>query len=171
MNPRSVASRVEGVRLRAVTPADLPTLFEFQTDPESNAMAGTKPRTREAYFAAWEKNLVDPGINPRVIEAWASGTTGAPALVGSMARFQIEGHDHVGYWIARAHWGKGIASRALALFLQEETRRPLRATAASSHAVSRHILEKCGFRCVGVRMGEETERFLAREIADYELMG
>ena len=161
------------IRLRPVEPRDLAALFEFQTDPESNAMAGTKPRTREAFFAAWERNLTDPGINSRVIEV-ACGRAGGDErggyeLAGSIARFQADGHDAVGYWIARPHWGKGIASRALAMFLQEEPRRPLRATAASSHAASRHILEKCGFRCTGLRMGEETERFLAREIADYEL--
>lgn len=150
------------IRLRAIEPDDLPTLFQIQTDPESNEMAGTKPRTREVFFAAWERNLADPGVNSRVIEIDG-------VIAGSIARFQADGHDCVGYWIAREHWGKGIASRALAMFLGEETRRPLHATAASANAPSRHILEKCGFRCVGLRMGEETERFVAREIADYVL--
>lgn len=152
----------DAIRLRATGPGDLPALFELQTDPESNDMAGTKPRTREAFFAAWESNLTDPGINSRVIEI-------ADVIVGSISRFQAEGHDCIGYWIARAHWGKGVASRALALFLEEEHRRPLHATTARTNAPSQRILEKCGFRCVGYRMGEETERFLAREIAEYLL--
>jgi len=92
-----------------------------------------------------------------------------PEIVGSIARFQADGHDCVGYWIARAHWGKGVASRALTMFLGEERRRPLHATAARTNAPSHRILEKCGFRCVGFRMGEETERFVAREIADFVL--
>ncbi len=136
-------------------------------------MAGTKPRTREAFFAAWERNLLDPGINARAIEVGIAGASGAGPrgneIVGSIARFQADGHDAVGYWIARQHWGRGIASRALALFLQEEPRRPLRATADSANAASRHILEKCGFRFTGLRAGEETERFLAREVAEYVL--
>ncbi len=150
------------IRLRPAGPGDLPALFEFQADPESNDMAGTKPRTREVFFAAWERNLADPGINSRVIEIDG-------AIVGSISRFQADGHDAVGYWIARPHWGKGIASRALAMFLAEEPRRPLHATTARTNAPSRHILEKCGFRCVGFRMGEETDRFVAREIADFVL--
>jgi len=155
-------SLADAIRLRPIVPADLPILFEIQSEPESNAMAGTKPRTREAFFAAWDRILVDPAVNSRVIELDG-------VILGSISRFQADGHDCVGYWIARAHWGRGVASRALAMFLIEEPRRPLRATAASTNAPSRHILEKCGFRCQGLRMGEETDRFIAREIADYLL--
>ena len=154
--------RAETLRLRPTTAADLPTLFELQSDLKSNSMAGTKPRTREVFFAAWERNFADPGVNARVIEIGG-------VVVGSIARFQADGHDCVGYWIARAHWGKGVASRALAQFLAEEPRRPLHATAASSNAPSRHILEKCGFRLTGLRMGEETDRYEAREVAQYVL--
>lgn len=154
------------IRLRHVNAGDLPALFEMQIDAESNALAGTKPRTREVFFAAWERNLADPGVNARVIEI--NGRHGSE-IVGTISRFQADGHDCVGYWIVRSHWGRGIASRALAMFLAEETRRPLRATSARSNAASHRILEKCGFRCVGFRIGEETDRFLAREIADFVL--
>ncbi len=154
------------IRLRPVAHSDLPALFEMQTDPESNAMAGTKPRTREVFVSAWERNLVDPGVNARVIEIDGAGE---PEIVGTISRFQADGHDCVGYWIERAHWGKGIASRALMIFLDEERRRPLHATSARTNAPSRHILEKGGFRCVGYRMCEETDRFVAREIAEFVL--
>lgn len=153
---------VSAFRLRPTGPGDLPALYEIQTDPESNEMAGTKPRTREAFFAAWERNFADPEINSRVIEIDG-------VIVGSIARFQVERHDCIGYWIAREHWGKGIASRALAQFLIEEGRRPLHATTASTNAPSQHILRKCGFRLAGHSMGEETERFTAREIAEFVL--
>jgi RimJ/RimL family protein N-acetyltransferase len=150
------------IRLRRTAAGDLAALFEIQSDPESNEMAGTKPRSREVFFAVWEQHFANPAIHGCVIELDGE-------VVGSIACFQADGHDCVGYWIARAHWGRGIASRALALFLAEETRRPLHATAASSNEPSRRILEKCGFRCTGVRMGEETERFVAREIAEFVL--
>ena len=55
------------------------------------------------------------------------------------------------------------------MLLREESRRPPHATAARSDELSRHILEKCGFRCVGFRMEEETDRFIAREIAEFVL--
>src|SRR5262245_2690502 len=130
MPPAPRSAGVEFLRLRPTTAADLPALFEMQTDAESNQMAGTKPRTREAFYAAWERNLADPTINSRVIEV--RGEHGLE-VVGSIACFQADGHDHVGYWIARAHWGKGFASRALVMFLAEERRRPLHATAARTN--------------------------------------
>lgn len=154
------------VRLRLIVPADIPVLFEFQSDPESNALAGTKPRSREVFFAAWERNLVDPCVNSRIIEI---DTGDRHETVGNIARFLADGHDCVGYWIARPYWGNGIATRALMLFLDEEHRRPLHATANRANAASHRILQKCGFRCTGYRMGEETDRFLAREIADFVL--
>ena len=161
-------SKVErhAVRLRPLDIPDLPALYVFQCDPESNEMAGTKPRTQEAFFAAWERNLSDPDIMSRVIEIQ---TPHGLAIAGSISRFQADGHDAVGYWLGRDYWGKGIASHALHLFLAEDSRRPLHATAATSNSSSRRILEKCGFRCINVRQGEETDRFLACEIADYVL--
>jgi RimJ/RimL family protein N-acetyltransferase len=48
-------------------------------------------------------------------------------------------------------------------------RRPLHATAASANAASRRVLEKHAFRCVRLKMGEETDRYLAREVAEYVL--
>lgn len=166
MSPPPRVSRVESIRLRPVTAADLPAMFEIQLDPESNAMAGTKPRTREGFFAVWDRIFSDAAVRPRVIEV--DGERGAE-IAGSISTFQVEGDDCIGYWIARSHWGRRIASRALAMFLVEESRRPLHATAASNNAASRHILEKCGFRLLGLRMGEETERFTAREVAEYVL--
>ena len=56
------------IRLRPTAPGDLPALFELQTDAESNDMAGTKPRSREAFYAVWERIFDDPGVNSRVIE-------------------------------------------------------------------------------------------------------
>lgn len=156
---------VPAIRLRRPTRDDLPALFEMQRDPESNAMAGTKPRSRDVFFPAWEANLINPAINSRVIELQGPGNE----IAGSISCFQAEGRDCVGYWIVRAHWGKRIASRALELFLKEEPRRPLFATTARSNETSQRILTRCGFRLTGFRMGEETDRYLAREIAEFVL--
>src|SRR5262245_46608801 len=163
---RDPSTETLDIRLRRTRPDDLPALFELQTDPESNDMAGTKPRTREAFFSTWERIFADPSANSRVIELVGGHV---PEIVGSIGCFQADGQDCVGYWIARAHWGKGIASHALRMFLGEERRRPLHATVARANAPSHRILEKCGFRCTGFRMGEETERFVACEIAEFVL--
>jgi RimJ/RimL family protein N-acetyltransferase len=156
----------DAIRLRPMEPGDLPALFAIQSDLESNAMAGTKPRSRDAFFAAWERHLVDPGINSRVIEVVSE--RGAE-VVGSISSFQAQGRDCVGYWLARSHWGRGIVSRALTMFLAQEPRRPLHAAIASGNAASRRILTKCGFRLAGLRMDEETDRYVAGEIAEFVL--
>ena len=51
----------------------------------------------------------------------------------------------VGYWIGKEHWGQGVATRALAAFLQFVTERPLRAHVAAHNVGSIRVLEKCGF--------------------------
>jgi RimJ/RimL family protein N-acetyltransferase len=153
------------VTLRPTTLADLPIMFEFGQDSESNLMAGTKPRSRDEFFATWTKHFTNPKIKSMVIELEGK-------VVGSIACFQPPGEeerDCVGYWVAREHWGKGIASRALEMFLAVEARRPLYATADSRNFRSRRVLEKCGFQCERLRMGEETDRYLSREVAEYVL--
>ena len=126
------------VRLRPVEPGDLPRMYELQLDPDSNRMAVTIPRTREAFDSHWANSLGDPNITARVILV-------GEELVGVVSCFPRDGRDHVGYWIDRAFWGQGIASRALHLLLEEVARRPLVATAATSNGASMRVLQKCGF--------------------------
>lgn len=137
-------------------------LFALQSDPDANTMAGTKPRSREAFFATWEKIFADPNVRSCVIEMDG-------AIVGGVSCFQAEGRDALGYWIAKEHWGRGIASKAVALFLVEETRRPLHATVVRTNTRSQRVLEKCGFRLVEFRMGEETDRYVGCELAEFVL--
>ena len=94
----------ESVRLRPVQPGDLPRMYDLQLDPESNRMAVTIPRTGEAFDAHWAKALDDPGITARAVLV-------GEELVGTISCFPMDGQDHVGYWIDRAYWGMGIASR------------------------------------------------------------
>lgn len=130
----------------------------MQLDPESNRMAGTKPHTREAFDAVWERALADEQVVPRVI------IDSNGAIVGTMNRFKADGVDALGYLIAREHWGKGIAGRALELFLAEVTTRPLHATAARDNVASLRVLTRAGFRIVEHVMSEETHRYVAGEV-------
>jgi RimJ/RimL family protein N-acetyltransferase len=148
----------ERVRLRPVRPGDLPRLYELQLDPESNRMAVTNPRAREAFDAHWAKVLGDPAVTARAVLL-------GEALVGSISCFPADGHDHVGYWIDRAYWGRGIASRALHLLLAEVTARPLTATVATGNGASLRVLGKCGFVVERVRHSPATDRYPACEEA------
>ena len=55
----------------------------------------------------------------------------------------------VGYWIDRAHWGKGVATTALSRFLEIERTRPLHAHAAKHNAGSIRVLQERGFDVIG----------------------
>lgn len=150
------------VRLRPVDSGDLPRIYEMQGDPESNRMAVTIPRTREVFDSHWAKVLHDPGVTARVILV-------GEKPVGIISRFPRDGQDHVGYWVDRAWWGLGIASRALQLLLQEVTQRPLFATAATGNAASLRVLQKCGFVLEQVRRDPPTDRFPECEVAVHVL--
>lgn len=146
------------VRLRPVEGGDLPRMYEMQLDPEANRMAVTIPRPRDAFDAHWAKALGDPANTTRAVLLDAQ-------IVGYISCFPVAGQDHVGYWIDRAHWGVGVASRALRLLLGEVTKRPLVATAATSNGASLRVLQKCGFVVEEVRHSPATDRYPACEEA------
>ena len=145
------------IRLRRTEPADVELLFQFQLDPASNELAGTKPRDRDTYHAHWEKVLVDPDVTPRVI--LADGV-----VAGSINIFKRDGLDEIGYWIAREHWGRGIATHAIALLLAETPIRPLLAHVAADNIASLRALERNGFVEDSRTDEPATERYLPREV-------
>jgi RimJ/RimL family protein N-acetyltransferase len=142
----------DGVWLRPVQPGDLPRMYAMQLDPEANRMAVTIPRTGEAFDSHWAKALADPGNTTRAVLVGG-------AMVGYISCFPMDGQDHVGYWIDRAYWGMGIASRALHQLLREVTKRPLVASAATSNGASLRVLQKCGFVIEQVRLSPASERY------------
>src|SRR5262245_8087738 len=132
----------DAIRLREVRDDDLPILFEHQRDPESVRMADFPSRDHDAFMAHWARIRSDPVNMMRVIELTDDGT-----VAGTVLSFPRDGVREVGYWIDRALWGRGIATRALRAYLDEVDRsRPLYAGVARHNAGSVRVLEKCGFR-------------------------
>ena len=130
------------VRLREIEPADLPVLFEHQRDPVANAMAAFPPRERDEFMAHWERILADPEALIRAVEVDGR-------LAGNVVSFVRDGQREVGYWIGREFWGGGVATAALAAFLDLETERPLYAGVARWNAGSLRVLAKNGFAACG----------------------
>jgi RimJ/RimL family protein N-acetyltransferase len=121
------------IALRPVRESDLDGLFDQMRDPESVWMAAftpDDPDDRQWFSGHIAKLLASPDITLRA----------------------VEGQTEVTYWIDRAAWGRGIASRALALFLEVVRGRPLYARAASDNAASLRVLEKAGFRVVDTEL-------------------
>ncbi|GAA2423266.1 GNAT family N-acetyltransferase [Streptomyces macrosporus] len=143
------AFEADEVELRETVPADLPHLFRFQLDPEANRMAAftaADPSDRAAFDARWGRILDDPETVKRTVLVDGE-------VVGSVllhTPWDVPDRREVAYWIAREHWGRGIASRALAALLAERPHRPLYARVAKDNHGSLRVLEKCGF----VRCGE-----------------
>lgn len=152
------------VSLRPVEDADLDAIFEQMKDPESVRMAAftaDDPSDRQAFSAHMSRIRSDPSVVNRVIEVDGK-------FAGTIASFKVDGQTEVTYWVDRALWGKGVASAALQDLLAMVTERPVRARAASDNAGSLRVLEKCGFRRVGVdrgfaaARGEEIEETILR---------
>lgn len=156
------------VKLREARREDVPLFFEHQSDLEGMRMVGSvRPNhlDRDAYIARWEGFLANDTLIKRAIVLTNSAGTAeskAEIVVGSINSFEripdpsrpctIFPGPEIGYWLGREHWGKGIASAAVALFLQEVTRRPLYARAASDNVGSLRVLQKAGFKEIGREM-------------------
>ena len=140
--------------LRDVADSDLDVFFEHWADDDALRMAAFTPadaHDRAAFEARWARQRTTATILAKTIEL-----DGEP--VGSIASWDNDGMREITYWIGRLHWGKGIASRALAEFLEIETTRPLYAAAAADNIGSLRVLEKCGFRVTGPGRGYSNSR-------------
>jgi RimJ/RimL family protein N-acetyltransferase len=149
--------------LRDVADSDLAVFFEHQSDSKAVHMAAftrKNPADQDAFLAHWTEILSAPSVRARSIVQ--SGE-----VLGSVLSYEESGKPEVTYWIGRQYWGKGVATKALSLFLANvDTRRPMRARAAKDNVASIRVLEKCGFKVI-----EEAKGFAnAREAEIDELV-
>ena len=126
--------------LRDATTADIPALFALQEESGSVELAAIKRRSREAFDEHWRHTvLASPETTKKIIEL-------AGELVGYVVAWCHDEQREVGYWIARAHFGRGIATQALQRFVKEyETQRPLHAVIAAHNYGSMKVAARVGF--------------------------
>ena len=127
------------ITLRPVIETDLPILFEQQLEPEAVVMSAYPAKDKGEFTRHWEGILKNKTIVARTI----------------IYKDKIAGHiicwkegkyeQQVGYWIGKSFWSRGIASAALAEFLQLAKTRPLYAHVANRNLASKRVLEKNGF--------------------------
>lgn len=133
------------VSLREVRDSDLPILFEHQRDAEANYMAAftsRDPSNWRGFQAHWEHIRSDSSIQIRTILLDGQ-------VVGNILCYQQPEGIDIGYWIDKAVWGRGVATRALEQFLHVIQTRPLFARVASDNIGSLRVLQKCGFVVYG----------------------
>jgi RimJ/RimL family protein N-acetyltransferase len=142
--------------LREVRNEDLDLFFSFRTDPEAMWMAADPhdPRDRAAFDALWRRMRAEPSVTTRTIEF------DQQVLGYILSWYRYGDQREVEFWIGREHWGKGIATAALAEFLELEPERPLYAVAAQDNLGAIRVLEKVGFQVVqeGTTWGAVTAR-------------
>lgn len=129
--------------------SDLPIFFTQQLDPDANRMAAftrPNPADRKAFMAHWAKIRLDDGITIRTILFDRQ-------IAGHVLTHAWFGEPEVSYWLGKDFWGRGIASQALGLFLEQVRTRPLHARVAADNLASRRVLEKNGFTVTGRERG------------------
>jgi len=154
------------IALRQTEIPDLELFFQFQLDKEAIYLAAFTPKdpnNKEAYLEKYTRHLCDPTINMQTI---LLGET----IVGSIAKFVMEGDTEITYWIDKNFWGKGIATEALRSFLEIENSRPIFGRVAFDNIGSQRVLEKCGFIRIGKDKGFANARQAEIEEYIYKLM-
>jgi ribosomal-protein-alanine N-acetyltransferase len=153
------------ITLTETTADDLHLLFEFQLDEEANYLAAFTAKDisdKVAYLEKYTKHLADPTITMRTIKA-------NDEIVGSVAKYMMEGDAEITYGIDKKYWRQGIASTALADFLKIELARPIFGRVAFDNYGSQKVLEKCGFIRIGSDKGFANARQAEIEEFIYKL--
>ena len=120
------------VTLREVTQEDIPIFFEHQLDAEATRMAAFPSRERDAFMAHWAK-IMSKETNPTgIVKTILANDT----VAGNIVYWEAAGEPNIGYWLGKPHWGKGIASAALAQFLTTIETRPVYAHVARHNFAS-----------------------------------
>jgi RimJ/RimL family protein N-acetyltransferase len=143
-------------RLRAFRPGDEVELAAAADDVEVARWLRDRfphPYTIE-HARAWIASVRGEEPPPRSLAIEVDGAVagGVGLVLGDdIARRAAE----IGYWLARRHWGRGIATAAVARFVEWAmpafglTR--IFAAAFAENIASRRVLEKAGFRLEGIQ--------------------
>jgi pimeloyl-ACP methyl ester carboxylesterase/RimJ/RimL family protein N-acetyltransferase len=129
----------DDVQLRAVEPADLELFLEFEHDPENVRRSKFTARERDVFMNHWQTRVLgDPTVFVQTCVV-----DGEPA--GHVVAWWEDGRRNIGYVLGRQFWGRGVATKALTLFLDLEKNRPLYADPYVGNTASIRLLEKLGF--------------------------
>ena len=144
---------------------DLNAFFQFQLDKEANYLAAFTAKDsndKAAYLEKYTRFLHDPTITMRTIKL-------NNEIIGSIAKFVMEGDAEITYWIDKKFWGKGVATTALKNFLAIEKTRPIFGRVAFDNFGSQKVLEKSGFIKIGTDKGFANARQTEVEELIYKL--
>ncbi|MFZ5796563.1 MAG: GNAT family N-acetyltransferase [Sphingomonas sp.] len=146
------------LRLRERTVEDAEALFPSYADVEAMTYWSHAPHTSVEQTRA---RIAEP---PGEWRAWAITLAGDDRAIGFVAVGEKRpGVSEIGYMVARAHWGRGIAREAVSAVLDQvlcvEGQRRVFADTDPENAASNGLLKALGFSLEG-RLREEWETHL-----------
>ncbi len=140
------------VRLREVEDEDLEIFFGYLQDPHAQSMAASTFEDyadTQAFTSFWAKLRRHEGATVRTI------TLGDDPLevAGHISVAPNDEGLQVRYWVDRPLWGRGIATAALEMILEEVEERPIFAHISRANEPGAAVLLRNGFNLAGQDAG------------------
>jgi [ribosomal protein S5]-alanine N-acetyltransferase len=165
------------IALRPITTDDILAYFALCADPAVTRYLSHPPYTDIAQAEEKVKKLIEWNSSGESFLWVIADKTDKQdnSLLGTCCVFELDHRNQnaeLGYMLAQAHWGKGLAAEAVALMIDyvftEQNLRRLEADADPRNLKSCALLERLGF----VREGYLRERWVvAGEVSDTALYG
>lgn len=160
--------------IRLIEASDMPALFALNSDEEVVRYTPHQPWKTPADGEAWFSRVTaNHGKGDALQFVIVLRDGGRP--IGTMVLFHFNepvGSGEVGYSLMREHWGKGLATEALAAFVEFGfgacAFRRLEAQIDPRNAASAKVLEKTGFAQEG---HQRRNCFAKGELSDTGLYG
>jgi ribosomal-protein-alanine N-acetyltransferase len=152
----------ERMLFRAHEPRDLEPYCAMEMDPEVRRYVGGYPRTREAAEQRFQQALAN--TTDTRLRMWATVLKAEDQYVGRCGLYPhmtgnaaAPGEAALGFYIARAYWGRGLATEAACAFVSfgfHELKLARIVTAVQvENAASVRVLEKLGFVLIETEAG------------------
>jgi len=160
----------ERLRLRKRRVADADALYPSYTDPELMHWWSNGPHE------SVEQTRADFGRRSPEWRCWAITLKGDDTAIGFVAAGEKRQGNvtEIGYMLARAYWGKGIAAEAVSAVIDQlfgpEGQRRVFADTDPENLHSRGLLERLGFKLEGVLRAEWETHIGVRDTTLYGLL-
>ncbi|MCM1522030.1 MAG: GNAT family N-acetyltransferase [Muribaculaceae bacterium] len=152
--PSDLAAEGTRVRLRALEPVDVDTLYDWENDPSlwnvGSTMAPFSRKQLWDYIDTYDGDIYRARQLRLMIDIVATGET-----IGTLDLFDFDPANSrcsVGIFVTPGHQGEGYASEALRLIANSMRNiislHQLTAVVAVDNHASRALFKSCGFHCV-----------------------